>query len=117
MKYPGKAAADGKLKGSVIALAITWDGARWPVRTLPPKARAFLMAPSLGAVVPSARKLAELFAGDQVREIRVCWVPRLKGGDSGLSEPFQTPAGMRLSFRPTETVRFGHVLGVIYRRN
>ena len=108
MKHPGKTGG----KGSVIALALTWDGARWPARTLPPKARAFLAGPA----VPSARKMAELFADDQVREIRVCWVPRLKGGSAVLSEPFQTPAGTRIGFQSVKTVRFGDILGVIYRR-
>jgi hypothetical protein len=110
MKHPGKPAN----KDSVIALALTWDGARWPARTLPPKARAFLARRS--GKIPSARKMAELFADDQVREIRVCWVPRLKGGSAVLSEPFQTPAQTRIGFRAAKTVRFGDVLGVVYRR-
>ena len=100
----------------VIALALTWDGARWPVRSLPPKARAFLTGKSRSAAVPSERKMAELFADDQVREMRVCWVPRLKGGGAVLSQPFQTPMGMRIGFQSVRTVRFGDVLGVIYRR-
>jgi hypothetical protein len=112
MKRPGKAAG----KGRVIALALTWDGARWPARTLPPKARAFLTGISRGASAPSARKLAELFAADQVREIRICWVPRLKGGSAVLSEPFQTATGTGLAFQAARTVRFGDLLGVIYRR-
>ena len=110
MKRPGKTA------GTVIALALTWDGARWPLRTLPAKARAFLAGRSRAAAVPSARKLAELFADDRVREIRVCWVPCLKGGGAVLSEPFQTATGTRLVFQTARTVRFGDVLGVIYRR-
>jgi hypothetical protein len=115
MKHPGKTAGTG----SVIALALTWDGARRPARTLPPKARAFLKVKSgksPGNAIPSARKMAELFADDQVREIRICWVPRLQGGGAVLSEPFQTPAGMRISFQSAKTVRFGDILGVIYRR-
>jgi hypothetical protein len=110
MKPPGKTTG----KGSVIALALTWDGARRPARALPPKARAFLAGRS--GKIPSARKLAKLFADDQVREIRVCWVPRLKGGGAVLSEPFPTATGMRLAFRSTKTVRFGDILGVVYRR-
>ncbi len=102
--------------GRVIALALTWDGARWPVRTLPPPARAFLTGPSRKVPVPPARSLRKLFASDQVKEIRVCWVPRLKGGDPVLSEPFQTAAGMRLAFRSVGTRRFGDILGVVYRR-
>ncbi|MCE0524150.1 MAG: hypothetical protein LV480_14690 [Methylacidiphilales bacterium] len=103
-----------KRTGSVVALALTWDGARWPVRTLPPKARAFLAGDSRG--VPSRRKLAGLLADERVWEIRVCWVPRLKGGGDVLSEPFSTREGARLLFRAAKTVRFGDVLGVIYQR-
>jgi hypothetical protein len=110
MKHSGK--TDGKV--SVIALALTWDGARWPVRTLPPKARAFLKRQS--REIPSVRKMAQLFAGGRVREIRVCWVPRLKGGAAVLSEPFQTRAGKRIGFKSVKTVRFGDVLGVVYRK-
>lgn len=111
MKQTGKAKA-----GRVIALALTWDGARWPVRTLPPKARAFLADKSRKVDAPSTRDMAKLFADDQVREIRVCWVPRLKGGNEVLSEPFPTPAGMRMKFRAARTTRFGDILGVVYRR-
>jgi len=110
MKHPGKKTSARR----VIALALTWDGARRPARTLPSGARAFLAGRS--GKIPSARKMAELFADDQVREIRVCWVPRLKGGGAVLSEPFQTPAGIRIGFRSVRTVRFGDVLGVIYRK-
>jgi len=112
MKRPQKVAGTAPCAGVVVALTLTWDGARWPARTLPPKARAFLA----GAAIPSAQKMAELLADDQVREIRVCWVPRLKGGGAVLSEPFQTPAGIRIGFQSVKTVRFGDVLGVIYRR-
>jgi len=110
MKHLGKTAG----KDSLIALALTWDGARWPIRTLPPKARAFLAGSS--RAVPSARKMAELFADDRVKEIRVCWVPRLKGGKAVLAEPFQTAKGTRLAFQSTKTVRFGDILGVIYQK-
>ncbi len=98
----------------VIALALTWDGVRWPVRTLSPKARAFLA--SHPRELPSARKMAALFAGDEVKEIRVCWVPRLKCGSGVLSAPFSTPSGTRLGFRATRMTGFGDVLGVVYRR-
>jgi hypothetical protein len=74
----------------VVALALTWDGARWPVRTLPPKARAFLT--TRFRELPSVAKMAMLLAADEVKEIRVCWVPRLKGGKAVLSEPFPTSA-------------------------
>jgi hypothetical protein len=109
-------AASKKSAGHAIALALTWDGARWPVRTLPPKARAFLTGKLQDAAVPSARRMAKLLAEDQVREIRVCWVPHLKGGDAVLSEPFQTATGTRLAFRSTRQTHFGDILGVIYRR-
>jgi hypothetical protein len=115
MKRAGKKTSTSR----VIALALTWDGARWPVRTLPPKARAFLKVKSgksPGVAIPSVRKIAELFAGDEVSEIRICWVPRLKGGSAVLSEPFQTPAGKRIGFQTLKTARFGDILGVIYRR-
>jgi len=117
MKRPQKVAGAGrrgKSAGAVVALALTWDGARWPARTLPPKARAFL-ADQFGKI-PSAQKTTKLLAGDQIREIRICWVPRLKGGDEVLSEPFQTPAGKRISYQSVKSVRFGDILGVIYRR-
>jgi hypothetical protein len=96
-----------------IALALTWDGARWPRRSLPAAARAFLgeTAP------PSSEKSAQLFTGDRVKEIRVCWVPRLSGGKETLSAPFFTPNGKRLAFRMTKSVRWGNVLGVVYRRD
>jgi hypothetical protein len=105
-----------KRPGSVLALALTWDGARWPVRTLPSAARAFLKGKLPPDAVPSARKMAQLFARDQVRELRICWVPRLKGGNTVLSYPFQTPAGTRIAFQSVKTLRLGDILGVIYRR-
>jgi hypothetical protein len=104
------------MKTSAVALALTWDGARWPTRTLPPKARAFLAGNSRAATIPSARKMADLFADDQVSEIRVCWVPRLKGGDDVLAESFPAFAGKRIGFRAAKSVRFGDILGVTYRR-
>jgi hypothetical protein len=116
MKRAGSKASASR----VIAFAMTWDGARWPARTLPPKARAFLKmksGQSQGDAAPSARKRAELFADDQVSEIRICWVPCLKGGGAVLSEPFETPAGKRIGFQSVKTVRFGDILGVIYRRS
>ncbi len=116
-KDPRSKIAGYQSKGAVIAVALTWDGARRPVRTLPPKARAFLTGKSEGVSVPSARKMARLFADDRVREIRVCWVPRLNGGSDVLSEPFQTATGTRIGFRSVKTVRFGDNLGVIYRRS
>jgi hypothetical protein len=99
-----------------IALALTWDGARWPVRTLPPKARAFLAGPSGGSAVPSLQETAAWLADGLVKEIRICWVPALKGGDDVLSDPFQTATGMRIPFRASKTVLFGDILGVVYLR-
>jgi len=103
--------------GAVIALAMTWDGARHPTRSLPSKARAFLAGKSHEATVPSRANVAALFAADHVKEIRVCWVPKLRGGDDVLSEPFPAASGKRLCFQTARTTRFGDVLGVVYRRN
>ncbi len=99
-----------------IALALTWDGARWPVRTLPAKAQAFLAGRGGISKRPSSRETAALLADDQVKEIRICWVPALKGGDDVLSDPFQTASGKRIPFRASQTVPFGDILGVVYRR-
>jgi hypothetical protein len=101
-------------KPAKIALALTWDGARWPVALLPPKARAFLSAK--GYAARSRREVARLLAGDAVAELRVCWVPRLKGGEDVLAEVFAAPDGKRVPFRAVKTTRFGDVLGVVYRR-
>ncbi len=83
-------------RSAVIALALTWDGARWPMHSLPPKARAFLAA-----------------AG---KDLRICWLPRLKGGNDVLSQPFQTPTGRRIQYKAVRTTPFGDILGVVYRR-
>jgi len=103
-------------KESVIALAMTWDGARHPTRSLPPKARAFLAGKSRNAIAPSQAKMASLFADDCVKEIRVCWVPKLRGGDDVLSAPFPAPSGRRLCFQAARTIHFDDLLGVVYRR-
>jgi hypothetical protein len=103
-------------KPQTIALALTWDGARCPVRTLPPKARAFLSGKSPLGPPPLAAKLGKLFAADQVKEIRICFVPRLKGGPGVLTNPFPALHGKRLAFTPTKRARFGDILAVIYRR-
>jgi len=60
--------------------------------------------------------MAELLRNDRVAELRVCWVPRLKGGSRALSEPFQTATGRRLAFKAERTVVIGDLLGVVYRR-
>jgi hypothetical protein len=109
MKRTGK-------RDAVLAVALTWDGARHPTRSLPPKARAFLAGKSRGATVPSRANVAALFAVDHVKEIRVCWVPKLRGGDDVLSGPFPAPSAKRLRFQTARTLHFGDVLGVVYRR-
>jgi hypothetical protein len=96
----------------IVALALTWDGARWPVKSLSPKCRAFLAGP---ISLPTG-KLAALFARDDIDEIRICWVARLKGGDEVLAAPFPAPENKRLSFRAARVVRLGENLGVVYRR-
>jgi hypothetical protein len=102
-----------KQRGEIVALALTWDGARWPVRRLPTAARAFLKAQERG---PSVAKVSRLFAEDRVKELRVCWVPRLRGGEKVLCAPFMTTTGLRLGFRAAKINQFGDVLGVVYRR-
>ena len=101
-------------KAVKIALALTWDGARWPRGSLPAKARGFLAAGGFSA--PNRRAVAKLFAENSVSELRVCWVPRLKGGDDVLADVFRAPKGRRVAFRVVRTVRIGDVLGVVYRR-
>jgi hypothetical protein len=97
-----------------IALALTWDGARWPVASLPPKARTFLRARGFSS--PTRREAARLLAASAVREMRLCWVPRLKGGDDVLAEVFAAPKGKRVPFRAVKTAQFKDVLGVVYQR-
>ena len=100
----------------VIALALTWDGARWPVRSLSTKARAFLKGKASSLPAPVPHDVSKLFMNERVQEIRVCWVPRLKGGRETLSEPFATLSGKRLVFRAVEKVSLGEMLGMVYRR-
>jgi len=104
-----------KKSAAKVALALTWDGARWPVASLPPKARAFLR--TKGFVSPTRREAARLLAADAVSELRLCWVPKLKGGDDVLAEVFAAPKGKRVPFRAVKTSQFGDVLGVVYRRS
>ena len=92
------------------AAALTWDGARFPVRRLPEKARRFL-----GPATPAAR-LGALLQSKTLFELRICWVPRLRGGPETLCPPFTTPNGRRLAFRLVRTVPLGEVLGAVYRR-
>jgi len=103
-----------KKGGVAIGLALTWDGARWPVRSLPSAVQKFLQAKAGPAPIPRKAKLARLLADHQVRELRICWVPRLKGGDDVLCPPFETANGLRLNFRATKWKQFGDVLGVVY---
>jgi hypothetical protein len=91
------------------AAALTWDGARWPAAKLPAKAKAFL-----GRVTPPA-KIAALLAEKNLGELRICWVPRLKGGNDVLCKPFATLDGKRLPFRLARIVPFGDMLGAVYR--
>jgi hypothetical protein len=99
--------------GLKIALALTWDGSRWPRRSLPPKARAFLEAK--GFTTFSRREMTKLLPENRVGELRICWVPRLKGGADILADAFPAPNGRRIPFRAVKTLRFGDLLGVIYR--
>jgi hypothetical protein len=92
------------------AAALTWDGARFPAQRLPAKARVFL-----GKSTPPA-KLAALIATQNLAELRICWVPRLRGGDDVLTAPFPTPDGKRVPFRLVRTVPFGDIFGAVYRR-
>jgi hypothetical protein len=57
-----------------------------------------------------------LLAGEAVAELRICWVPRLKGGDNVLADVFPAPKGRRVAFRAVKTIALGDVLGVVYRR-
>jgi len=105
-----------ELKDRVIALSLTWDGARWPVRSLPSEARAFLATKAQKLFAPNTKSVAKYLTKDQIQEIRICWVPRLKGGPEVLSEPFATMTGMRVAFRSVKSARFGDILGVVYQR-
>ena len=96
----------------VVALAMTWDGARVSQRGLPAKAKAFLG----GGSAPTPKRMAELLAEGGVKEIRVCWVPRLSGGGETLAVPFDTGDGKRVGFRMVRKVALGECLGVVYRR-
>jgi hypothetical protein len=103
--------------GDAIALALTWDGSRWPAKRLSAKARSFLADGSPKKSAYSAKTIAQLLTDDRVREIRLCWVPRLSGGDDVLTIPFTTPGGKRIGFRIARRAIFGEVLGVVYRRS
>ncbi|MCE0496473.1 MAG: hypothetical protein LV481_00815 [Methylacidiphilales bacterium] len=100
----------------IIAFALTWDGARWPVRALSPRARAFLANPARKPASFTISSLTRLFKRDGVDEIRICWVPRLKGGTDVLASPFFVPKNGRLQFQSVRQVRLGDDLGVVYRR-
>jgi hypothetical protein len=98
------------MKRAVVAAALSWDGARVPRRRLPRAAREFLGA----AKTLPARRLTALFAKNGVKEIRICWVPEMRGGPA-LAGPFSAPNEKRIAFRAVRTRRFGDVLGVVYR--
>jgi len=93
-----------------VAAALTWDGARCPAKRLPAQARAFL-----GPISP-AKKLAKILTESSAIELRICWVPELRGGDKVLCPPFMTTDGKRIAFQLMRTVAFGSVLGAVYRR-
>jgi len=95
-----------------VALALTWDGVRWPAKKLPPKAQAFLA----GRTSPTPKEVAKFFSDDQIQELRICWVPRLKGGSDVLSEPFSVPQSRRIQFEVVRTNHFDDILAVTYRR-
>ncbi len=103
-----------KSNSTKIALALTWDGTRWPMASLPPKARSFLQAP--GYTSPTPREAAKLFVANAVAELRLCWIPRLKGGNQVLAEIFPAPKGKRVPFRAKKATRFGDLLGVLYKQ-
>lgn len=90
--------------------ALSWDGARLPPAKLPVKARAFL-----GEII-SAKKFAALLTKSGPLELRICWVPRLRGGTDLLVPPFATRDGRRVCFRLVRTIPFGSILGAVYRR-
>jgi hypothetical protein len=102
------------MKGA-IALALTWDGARWPTAKLSRQAQAFLGKGHLSPI-RSRREITKFLGKNQVVEIRICWVPSLRGGDQVLSDPFVISSGKRLGFRVAKMRSFENVLGVIYRR-
>jgi hypothetical protein len=103
-----------KVATSSIAVALTWDGSRGSLRAVPRAARAFL---GLRAEKnPGPKILAERLAGGQIGELRICWLPRLQGGDAVLAAPFVTNDGLRLNFRAVQQRQFGDALVVVYRR-
>jgi hypothetical protein len=94
-----------------VAAALNWDGSRATTRQLPARARIFL-----GPVTPAARLAKTLVRGEPL-ELRICWLPRLQGGNDVLVPSFSTDDGKRIAFRILRTVSFGDVLGVVYRRS
>ncbi len=99
---------------SSVAVALAWDGSRGSLRAVPRAARVFL---GLRAEkTPSPAILAEGLAGGQIRELRICWLPRLRGGDPVLAVPLVTRDGLRLNFRAVQRRQFGDALVVVYRR-
>jgi hypothetical protein len=115
MKREAQTRKSFKSARRIVSAALTWDGARWPVRTLPPKCRAFLAGSARKPASRAKDTLARLFARDDVDEIRICWVPRLKGGDDVLAAPFPAPGNERLHFQFVRQVRLGDNLGVVYQ--
>jgi hypothetical protein len=94
-----------------VGVALSWDGARLPRRELPASAREFLA----GAPGVSQRDLTARAKQRRLKEIRICWVPRLRGGKGTLAPPFQTADDKRVLYRVAKIVPIGEMLGVIYR--
>ena len=111
-----RAPVNRRRRGAKIALALTWDGARWPVRVAAAQsARAFLGGEGLARRLRGAR-WPRLFAADACQaKMRICWVPRLKGGDNVLADPFVHRRMAGASLSRVEDDAFGDVLGVVYR--
>jgi hypothetical protein len=63
----------------------------------------------------SQRGLTALVQLSPPREIRICWVPRLRGGENTLTAPFAARDGKRILFRAVKVVPLGALLGVVYR--
>ncbi len=99
---------------SSVAVALAWDGSRGSLRAVPRAARTFLGG--RGKRIPGPALLAQKLALGQIRELRVCWLPRLRGGEPVLAAPLATTDGLRLNFRAVKRRPFGDALVVVYRR-
>jgi hypothetical protein len=97
-----------------VAVALAWDGSRCPLRAVPRAARGFLGAKAKKCPGPAV--LADGLNRGLIRELRVCWLPRLQGGEPVLAANFVTGDGRRLNFHAGARRRFGDALVVVYRR-